>query len=115
MAALYSELNQSVKPGYFTPDELDATKANRAVSTAFGLERSSESSHTIGFWWSVSGLEYYMKYNDEMAKRTAVDLRDYANKYIIGKPHVIGAMMTAADRRRLKLTETELSSLGIVP
>jgi zinc protease len=115
MSALYSELNQSVKPGYFTQDELDATKANRAVSTAFGLERSSESSHTIGFWWSVSGLDYYMKYNDEMAKRTASDLRDYANKYIIGRPHIVGVMMTAADRRRLKLTEAELSSLGIVP
>ena len=115
MAALYSELNQSVKAGYFTQDELEATKANRAVSTAFGLERSSESSHTIGFWWSVSGLEYYMKYNDEMARRTAVDLREYANKYIIGKPHVVGVMMTAADRRRLKLNESELSSLGIVP
>ncbi len=115
MAALYSELNQSVKPGYFTQDELEATKANRAVSTAFGLERSSESSHTIGFWWSVSGLEYYMKYNDEMAKRSAVDLREYANKYIIGKPHIVGVMMTAADRRKLRLTESELSSLGIVP
>ena len=115
MAALYNELNQSVKPGYFTQDELDATKASRAVSTAFGLERSSESSHTIGFWWSVSGLEYYMKYNDEMAKRTATNLREYANKYIIGRPHIVGVMMTAADRRRLKLTEAELSSLGIVP
>jgi zinc protease len=116
MAALFAELNESVKPGYFTPDELEATKANRAVTTAFGMERSSEFSHTIGFWWSVSGLEYYMKYNDEMAKQTAADLRAYANKYIIGKPHVVGVMLTGEDRRRLKLTEEELAKMGtIVP
>jgi zinc protease len=114
MAALFAELGESVKPGYFTQEELEATKANRAVTTAFGMERSSEFSHTIGFWWSVSGLEYYMKYNDEMARRTAADLRAYANKYIIGKPHVTGVMMTADDRKRLRLTEDELAKMGTV-
>jgi len=114
MAALFAELGESVKPGYFTQDELEATKANRAVTTAFGMERSSEFSHTIGFWWSVSGLEYYMKYNDEMARRTAADLRAYANKYIIGKPHVTGVMMTADNRKRLRLTEDELAKMGTV-
>jgi zinc protease len=116
MTALFAELGESVKPGYFSQEELEATKANRAVSTAFGMERSSEFSHTIGFWWSVSGLEYYLKYNDEMAKRTAADLRAYATKYIIGKPHVVGVMMTGEDRRRIKLTEDELAKMGgIVP
>ena len=112
ITALLSELKETVKPGYISQDELDATKANRAVTTEFGLERSSESSHTIGFWWSVSGLEYYMKYNDEMAKRTVANLNSYANKYIIGKPHIVGLMMTAEDRQRLKLTNTELAAMG---
>ena len=112
ITALLSELKETVKPGYISQDELDATKANRAVTTEFGLERSSESSHTIGFWWSVSGLEYYMKYNDEMAKRTVANLNSYANKYIIGKPHIVGLMMTAEDRQRLKLTDAELAAMG---
>ena len=116
MSALFVELGESVKPGYFTTEELEATKANRAVTTAFGMERSSEFSHTIGFWWSVSGLEYYMKYNDEMAKRSAGDLRAYANKYIVGKPHIVGVMMSPGDRRRINLTEAELAKMGaIVP
>ena len=114
LTALFAELDESVKPGYFSQEELEATKANRAVTTAFGMERSSDFSHTIGFWWSVSGLEYYMKYNDEMARRSAADLRAYANKYIIGKPHVVGLMMTAGDRKRLRLTEDELARVGTV-
>jgi zinc protease len=112
LKAMMFELGESVKPGYFTQEELNATKANRAVTTAFGVEKSSEFSHTIGFWWAVSGLEYYMKYIDEMAKRTPQDLRDYSNKYIIGKPHVVGVLMTHEDRVRIKLTEDELTKIG---
>jgi zinc protease len=115
LAMMFTELNESVKPGYFSQEELEATKANRAVTTAFGAEKSSEFSHTIGFWWAVSGLEYYMKYNDEMAKRTPQDLRNYSNKYIIGKPHVVGAMMTPEDRARIHLTEDELARIGGAP
>lgn len=115
LATMFTELNESVKPGYFSQEELEATKANRAVTTAFGAEKSSEFSHTIGFWWAVSGLEYYMKYNDEMAKRTPQDLRNYSNKYIIGKPHVVGAMMTPEDRARIHLTEDELARIGGAP
>jgi hypothetical protein len=104
-----------VKPGYFSQEELDDTKANRAVTTAFGTEKSSDFSHTIGFWWAASGLEYYMKYVDEMATRTPQDLRDYSNKYIIGKPHVVGVLMTHEDRVRIKLTEDELTKIGVAP
>jgi zinc protease len=112
LKAMMFELGESVKPGYFSQEELNATKANRAVTTAFGVEKSSDFSHTIGFWWAVSGLEYYMKYIDEMAKRTPQDLRDYSNKYIIGKPHVVGVLMTHEDRVRIKLTEDELTKIG---
>ena len=53
-----------------------------------------------------------MKYIDEMAKRTPQDLRDYATKYIVGKPHVVGVLMTHEDRVRLGLTEDELAKIG---
>ena len=110
--AMLTELRASVEPGYVTNDELAATKASRAVTTQFGMERSSEFAHTIGFWWSVSGLEYYMKYIDEMAKRTAADLQSYGRKYIVGKPYVVGVLLSPEDRRRINLTERELLLLG---
>ncbi|MEA3244905.1 MAG: pitrilysin family protein [Gemmatimonadota bacterium] len=109
---MLTELRASVQPGYFTADELAATKANRALTTELGMERSSEFAHTIGFWWSVSGLEYYMKYVDEMARRTAADLQAYARKYILDKPFVIGVLIAPEDQRRIGLTERELTLLG---
>jgi zinc protease len=113
LQVLDAELREAVKPGYFNVEELDAAKAQRAVSSAFGLERSSESSHTIGFWWSVSGLEYYLNYVDEMARRTPGQLQDYARKYIIDKPHVIGVLLSPDARAQLKLTEDELARWGV--
>ena len=70
-------------------------KAQRAVSSAFGRERASGFSQTIGFWWSVADLEYYMGYVDNMAKQSLTDLRSYAAKYIVGKPRVTGVVIPA--------------------
>jgi zinc protease len=108
MAALEHEIGKLAEPGYITQEELDATKAERSVSTAFGLDRASDFAHTLGFWWSVAGLEYYMGYVDNMAKQTLADLRGYASKYIIGKARVVGVLIDANARRAIGLTSDQL-------
>ena len=70
LAALDAEIQRFTEPGYISKDELEAVKAQRAVSSAFGRERASGFSQTIGFWWSVADLEYYMGYVDNMAKQS---------------------------------------------
>lgn len=112
LGALHRELRATLEPGYFKEDELEAMKANRAVTTAFGQERASENSHTIGFWWSVVGLDYHFRYVDEMAAQTPADLQRYASRFIIGKPHITGVMLPRGARRALGLTEAELAELG---
>src|SRR5262249_25509007 len=100
------------EPGYFTKEKLDDVKAHRATDSAFGRERTSGFAHTLGFWWSVASLEYYMSYVDEMAKQTSADLVSYARAYIVDKPHVTGIMISPDSRRRLGLTTTEVARLG---
>jgi zinc protease len=108
LAALYDELEKVDDPGYFTPAELKQVKAQRAVESAFGAERTSGLTHTVGFWWSVADLDYFLGYVDTMAKQTAEDLRGYASRYIVGKPHVTGVLLSPRDRAALNLTEAEL-------
>ena len=115
MAALEREIAKVVEPGYFTAEELAAAKQQRAVGTAMGLERASGFAHTIGFWWSVSSLEYYMGYVDNMAAQTPDDLRDYARRYIIGKPHVTGVLLSSETRRAMGLTEADLVGERVTP
>ena len=108
MAALYEEIAKFDRPGYLTEAELEPQKQQRAVGTAMGLERASGFAHELGFWWSVTGIEYEMGYVDNMAKQTTADLRAYAKKYIVGKPHVAGVMISPQARRAIALTDADM-------
>lgn len=109
LAALGTEIARFTDPGYFDAGELEAVKAHRAVTSAFDRERASGFAHTLGFWWSVANLEYYMGYVDNMAQRTINDLRAYAGKYIVGKPHITGVLIDPLSRKQLGLTTDELA------
>jgi hypothetical protein len=79
------------------------------------LERASGFAHQLGFWWSVIGLDYFMGYVDEMAARTEDDLRGYAAKYIVGKPYVVGVILSREARRASGLQERDLLAPSEVP
>jgi zinc protease len=109
LAALDAEIAKFNDPSYFDAGELEAVKAHRAVTSAFDRERASGFAHTLGFWWSVADLEYYMGYVDNMAKQTTADLRAYASRYIVGKPRVTGVLINSAAKQQISLTTRELS------
>ncbi|MEO8560456.1 MAG: pitrilysin family protein [bacterium] len=115
LAALHRELAEVIKPGYITSDAVDGVKRTRIVGTMESLERSSGFAHQLGFWWAVTGLDYFFGYVDTMGKQTPGDLRSYAARYIVGKPHVTGVLLSPDTRRALKLTEAELAGTGLVP
>jgi zinc protease len=112
LSALYGEIAKFDTPGYFTSDELQAVKAHRAVTSAFDRERASGFAHTLGFWWSVASLEYYMGYVDYMAQQSLDDLRAYARKYIVDKPHIAGVLIAPDARRSLNLVPGDLVTAG---
>ena len=108
IAALDREIARLADPGYITQEQLVNVKAERAVSTAYGEDRASGFAHTLGFWWSVSGLDYYMGYIDGMAQQTLRDLQGYARKYIVGRPRIVGVLIDPESRKRIDLKESDL-------
>ena len=82
------------------------------MTSAFDRERASGFAHTLGFWWSVASLEYYMGYVDYMAHQTIADLRAYARRYIVGKPHISGVLIAPEARQALKLAPNDLVMTG---
>jgi zinc protease len=109
LAALDKEIARFDSVGYVTPEQLTEVKAQRAVNSAFGRERASGYAHTVGFWWSVASIEYYLGYVDNMARQTNTDLAAYAHRYIVGKPRVTGVVISPADRQAINLTEADLT------
>ncbi|MCO4099327.1 MAG: insulinase family protein [Gemmatimonas sp.] len=108
MAALERELARFNDPTYVSVRELEAVKAQRTVSSAFGIEKASEIAHTIGFWWSVASLDYFISYTDRMAQQRITDLMRYTSTYIVGKPRVTNVLLSPDARRAIGLTEKEL-------
>ena len=107
-SALDQEITRFATPGYITQQQLEAVKAERAVSTAYGEDRASGFAHTLGFWWSVSSIEYYMGYIDNMAARTLADVQGYANQYIVGKHRIVGVLIDPGARKAIGLTAADL-------
>lgn len=114
MAALREEIQKLDDPEYFGAAELNTMKQNRIVGTKLGLERASGFAQQLGFWWAVTGLDYFFGYVDNMAKQTPQDLQAYATKYIIGKPHVTGVLLSPQARRALDLTPASVTG-GVRP
>ncbi len=92
LTVLQAELNTMRADDYFDPELLKVVEKRRSVATAFELEESIGLAHTVGYWWSVAGLDYYMNYADNLSKRTPSDLSGFVTRYLGDKPFVIGVL-----------------------
>jgi zinc protease len=108
LAVLWREIEKLDDPGYFSATELQSVKAQRGTDNQFGIEKTSELTHTIGFWWAVADLDYFLGYVDNMARQTPADLQRYAARFIVGKPSVTGVLLSREDRAGLRLTEADV-------
>lgn len=108
LAALDAEIARLGDPSYFSAQALEYAKATRAVSSAQGAERASGLAHTVGFWWSVADVDYFMGYVDNMAKQTVGDLVSYAQRYIVNRPRVAGILLSPEARRASGITPADL-------
>lgn len=115
ISALESEIQVFGDSGYFTAAELEPVKRQRIAGTMFGLERASGFAHQLGFWWAVTGLNYYLGYIDAMARETVPDLQRYAREYLVGKPHVRGVLIDQQANTTIRLTASELSHWEVRP
>jgi zinc protease len=110
--AVMEELVKMGDENYITPQELKAAQTQLGIQALYQREQASEYAHTVGFWWAVTGLDYYRNYVPNMQKLTRADIASYVRKYIIGKPHVTAVLMSPADRTKLGLTSAQLMDNG---
>jgi zinc protease len=103
LTALEAELRMMSNPDYFTVEELEGAKKRRAVHSVLQLEQGAGLAHTVGYWWAVSGLDYYMGYVDNLSTRTPADLHTYVMKYITKQPFVVGILTTPTDGKQVEI------------
>ncbi|HVF30412.1 MAG TPA: pitrilysin family protein [Pyrinomonadaceae bacterium] len=108
LAAVYSEIDAFTSPDYFTDEELQSAKTILESNDLFEREKSSEYAHTLGFWWSSTGVEYFKTYHAKLRAVTRSDINRYVKTYMHGKNHVGIALASAEGKRRANLVEQDL-------
>lgn len=108
MAATYKEINAFTQPTYFTDEELESAKTILETNDLFDREKASEYAHTLGFWWSSTGIDYFRGYHAKLRAVTRDDINRYLNTYVIGKNHVAIALVTPDAKKQAGLTEQDL-------
>lgn len=102
LTVLQAELMNMSMDDYFDPNLLEVVKKRRSVATAFELEQSIGLAHTVGYWWSVVGLDYYLDYADNLSKRSAADLSGFVARYLTGRPFVIGVLAPEGEAQKVQ-------------
>ncbi|MEZ5308261.1 MAG: pitrilysin family protein [Pyrinomonadaceae bacterium] len=104
----YKQVALFDKPGFFSDQELENSKTILESRDLFEREKLSEYAHTLGFWWSSTGIDYFRTYHKNLRAVSRDDINRYVQTYIKGKPHVTVALLSSADRAKLNLTENDL-------
>lgn len=108
LKAVYAEVAQFDKPDYFTDEELESAKTILESLDLFDREKPSEYAHTLGFWWSSTGIDYFRGYHKNLRATSRTDINRYVKTYIQEKPHVGVALISTDAQSKAKITPEDL-------
>ncbi|MBL8742180.1 MAG: insulinase family protein, partial [Myxococcales bacterium] len=92
--AVQEELPRMKAKDYLSDEEMKNAAHTIDVQTTKERERVSAFSHTLTFWWSSAGLDYYLGYVDKMKQVTRDDIARYLDTYVLGKKLVFGSLVS---------------------
>ncbi|HKO62385.1 MAG TPA: pitrilysin family protein [Pyrinomonadaceae bacterium] len=101
--AVYNEIAHFNDKDYYTDEQLESAKALLEADDLYSREKLSEYAHTLSFWWSSTGLEYFRGYLDRLRATSRADINRYVTTYIQGKPHVGLALLSPETQEKIKL------------
>lgn len=108
LKAVYNEIAQFTQPGYFSDEELESAKTIVESSDLFDREKPSEYAHTLSFWWSSTGIDYFRGYHKNLRATSRADINRYISTYVQGKNHVALALLAPGAKQQANLTEQDL-------
>jgi zinc protease len=92
--AIKAELPRMAEPDYLTDEELRDAAHALEVQRALEIEQPSELAHTLSFWWTSAGLDYYRTYLEKTRAVTRADIARYMRTYVLGKPYILGVLLS---------------------
>jgi zinc protease len=106
--AIYNEVAHFNDKDYFTDDQLESAKALLEADDLYSREKLSEYAHTLSFWWSSTGIDYFRGYLGNLRRTSRADISRYVTTYIQGKPHIGLALISEEAQQQIQLKPEEL-------
>ena len=95
------ELKNMNTSKYITDEELETAKKNIEINYLYKKESGQDyASSTLGFWWAMSGLDYYNNYVTNIKKVSRKDIDLALNKYLTNKAYVMGLLISKEDQSK---------------
>lgn len=107
LTVLEEHINMWDSDDYFTDEQMETAKNLLAIDDAYSSEKTSDYVHTVTYWWASASIGYYTNYVDNLKKVTREDIKEYVRKYIKGKPHVSGILLSPGMQEMLKIESYE--------
>ncbi len=102
LKAAYEQVAMFDKADYFTDEELESAKTILESRDLFEREKLSDYAHTLSFWWSSTGMDYFRLYYKNLRVITRSQTNSYVKTYIQKKPHVDRGVDVARVKGRSK-------------
>ncbi|MGO9829209.1 MAG: M16 family metallopeptidase [Myxococcaceae bacterium] len=110
--AIQRELPRLAQPGYLTPEELQDAAHQLEVDRSLENEQPSALAHSLTFWWTSAGLDYYRTYLEKTRAVTPADIARYVRTYLLGQPYVLGVMVSK-EMEGAGLSQAALEKLAV--
>jgi zinc protease len=92
--AVLAEVGKLKDADYATEDDLLRGARVLEIGMVRDRETPSELAHTLTFWWTSAGLDYYLGYATNLFKVKHDDVVRFVDRWITGKPYVFGVMVS---------------------
>ena len=115
ISAALAELPKMKRNDYLSDEELRNAVRRLEVDQALEREKPSELAHVLTFWWCSAGLNYYLSYLDNVKKASRADIAQYLDTFVLGKPFVLGAMVSSKMAADLHLDRAHFEHLIGIP
>ncbi len=106
--AIFAEVARFNDRDYYTDEQLESAKGLLEAEDLYSREKLNEYAQTLSFWWASTGTDYFRGYLGNLRRTSRADISRYITTYILGKPHVGLALMSAEASERSALKPEDL-------
>jgi len=91
---LLDEIAEWVKPHYFSKSQLEDVRRGLMITYKRDINKPSEYTKTMAFWWAITGLDYYGSYLDNLNKTGIDEVQKFVKKWLIDKNHISSILIS---------------------